>query len=112
MTKTIRTAVVAGLVRTREFLKKGWTQGWFAKTASGRDCGAESSDASCWCLSGALQRAFQDESSSEAEDRAASSLRWTIRRKSIADWNDAKRRTQTQVVGAVTRTIARLRRRK
>lgn len=46
------------LVAARKLIERpeSWTQGWFAKNASGLSTYADHDDAVCWCASGALIR--------------------------------------------------------
>lgn len=39
---------------------KRWTQGWFARNASGHQVASCADDAACWCFFGAVYRTYRD----------------------------------------------------
>jgi hypothetical protein len=48
------------LRRMKALLRKGWTQGWYARTAQGNYCRTDSKNAATFCLVGAHDRARRD----------------------------------------------------
>ncbi len=105
--KTIRQTVLAGLIKARKFIKKGWTQQWFARDKNGERCDEESREATCWCVTGALSLAFPDGGAPWM--RSVKELERTTKTKNIVEWNDEMERTQGEVLDAFNDTIKRLR---
>lgn len=48
--------VAADIAREYREHAERWTQGWYAKTAEGKDCGPTNPNAVCWCLRGAIEK--------------------------------------------------------
>lgn len=77
--------------------EKRWTQGEFAKTASGQGCVPHNPNAVCFCLWGAMTRVYQ---SRDAHDKAVEKLQAVIgRHQRIAQFNDTH--THAEVLAAV-----------
>jgi hypothetical protein len=110
--KPKKQSVINVLVRARAYLKKGWTRKAFARDTKGESCGAREGKASCWCASGALERATGGTRAFKTFFAAETELKKTVGCDSIPTWNDDIAQTRTGVVRAFTRTIARLRRQK
>ena len=96
------------------YCNHGWTQGIYARDENGKGCGTTAAGAVCWCASGALTKALHrvvgtaasarlwDAALREADAamKRAIFARWptTGDNDSIIVWNDAKERTQADVV--------------
>ncbi|WP_278070501.1 DUF6197 family protein [Brevundimonas sanguinis] len=74
-----------------------WTQGAYARDSSGKSVGPDSQLAECFCALGAIRR-----SGNYADDvnPAAMALGRSIGFR-VGDWNDALKRTQSEVVAAL-----------
>jgi hypothetical protein len=81
-----------------QLLEKGWTQGYFARDASGEKCNPNDPAAVCWCMAGALVRsaAGDERLLSDACEQVYAELR-----RSFAEFNDRRCRTQAEVVAAM-----------
>ena len=83
-----------------------WTQGCFARNASGVPTGLTGfrGPAVCWCLLGATDKATGDDAalSQEADDF----LRRYLVVPDLGDWNDNSRRTQAEVVAKLREAAA------
>lgn len=96
-------AVADKLREARALIERGWTQGWFARTAAGNDCWYSAKEASCWCVTGAL---FRVAISVREESRLAGTFLAAIdTTDGIAGWNDVPDRTQAEVLAAFDRAI-------
>lgn len=85
--------------------EKGWTQNTFARDKSGEPVVPDAYCAVCFCSTGAIARAAQDDDllvRMEARRR----LRAVID-SSIPDWNDNPERTKDQVLAAFDQAIER-----
>lgn len=92
---------VAGvLLAAAELLEKpgAWTQGEFAKTASGDGTYWNSPDAVCWCAEGAIRHVG---GGSDAIITLRRSLGLPGGLYPVAGWNDKHIRTQAEVVSAL-----------
>jgi isopropylmalate/homocitrate/citramalate synthase len=74
-----------------------WIQGDFAKNAAGENTGLTEfrGPAVCWCTYGAIEQVTDDE---EVMVAAEVFLAKMLKGTSIAEWNDARNRTQAEVV--------------
>ena len=54
------------LKKVREIIENGWTQGSYARNQNGYSVAETSSDACCWCLSGALWKLDDSHDTSQA----------------------------------------------
>jgi hypothetical protein len=97
-------AVAESLRKVRELLAvpERWTQGWLAKTDSGREVSALCPTACSFCLVGATERAV---SAADVFDTVEALIRasgadW------LALWNDTPGRTHAEVLGLIDRAIA------
>ena len=110
------TATVAETLRKAADLiepKGAWTQGYYARDASGRyweedpDSDAQGSyvdfPAKCFCLYGAIAKAVgaDDPFLMKTDGRIEDALRLATGTTLVADWNDAPERTQAEVVAAL-----------
>jgi hypothetical protein len=89
----------AELLRTR-----GWTQGYYARDTDSRWQDADSSDAACFCVMGAIMRV----AGSDTDPRAAVAfglVRRVIGSESIGVWNDAPGRTLAEVLTTLERAV-------
>ena len=99
------------------YVERGWTQKAMARNAKGQEVGCEDPNACEWCLLGALNLALfkvmgtwpqeitlrldvMDRALVAVKDAANPDVPWNV-----AGWNDAKKRTQAEVV-AVLRAAA------
>jgi hypothetical protein len=86
-------------MKPSDYIRKGWTQGAFARNAAGDAIGSYSPNAVYWCLYGALCAAYPD----DAEwIKAYNKVRLEIQKKSLFDipisWNDSEQRIQAEVI--------------
>ena len=96
------------------YCANGWTQGIYARDDRGQGCGATCSGAACWCASGAITLAMHRVVGTGASARLWDAALWetqaALKRAifarwpdtddcdSIIVWNDARERTQAEVV--------------
>lgn len=95
------------LTRVRRLIESGWTRGAWARTESGSPCWEDNTNAVCWCLSGAVQKVFSgDESTQTRIDLTRALVRnlpagfWDI-----PAWNDEPGRTKEEVLALIDKTI-------
>lgn len=88
---------VKALERARARVAKGWCQGWYAKGKSGKDVSILSKYAVQWCAIGAFK--------THMPAGAESALKQAIDTYHVIAWNDAKQRTQEEVLAAFDRAI-------
>lgn len=93
------------LIGARERIARGWTQGAMARDAEGLECGVHEPVASCFCALGAIFAAA--EGIVHGLD-AAACLRAELR-DDITRWNDARGRTQAEVLAVFDRVIEKAR---
>lgn len=92
---------------------QNWTQGYSARKADGTEAVVTTDEAVCWCLSGALEWAYQVQPTKRSDFNDA---RFHLRREIIAStmhagivsFNDAPDRKHHEVLAALDRTIERL----
>lgn len=74
-----------------------WTKGYFARNNEGRRCGWSSDKASCWCMLGAINRAYH---ANGADTKFTIINREVIKRgyRNIAEFNDADTTTYEDVI--------------
>lgn len=105
MNKKKQPTVTDVLKRMKTLLtKKGWVQGYFAKTRTGKICEAHSRAAVGYCLVGARLKASEDLGASYDDQGADVDylLRKCFpRRQSITSFNDAKGRKKSEVLAVV-----------
>lgn len=95
---------IALLDRASDIIRKGWTQGTYARNEAGQPVGALDKEACQWCLRGALKRADNFDHASlsvygiKVYQRVLQSLSNSIFPQSLASWNDEKGRTQADVI--------------
>ncbi len=87
------------LRRARQRIEKGWTQGASARNKNDHVCQTESRAARSWCLAGSLMPGSN--TNSECIKRLRRLTRYTI----LNVWNDAKHRTQSEVLALLDRAI-------
>ena len=87
-----------GKLKAWQLVKKGWCQGYYACTKDGVMCEYNDPRAVKWCIMGALDKVYPS-SSGEAVHKIEKALGG----KSLPLWNDAKGRTQAQVVHVLRR---------
>lgn len=102
--------VIDILRRMRVLLRKGWTQGYYAKTKRGRVVEAESRSAATFCLWGAERRALHELKTADlsAGQEAMNLVRRCARIKhsvALVDYNDTKGRTKKEILDVVTCAI-------
>lgn len=91
------------LVRTRNVLKQGWTQGVYARDANGDVVSPIDSKASQWCLSGALRKAagislVAKNPIQESFRKAYIAIMERCHNSDIVSFNDANGRTQEDIL--------------
>lgn len=64
-----------------------WNKGCYARNASGNEVSISSTDASCWCLSGAIHKCYGD--TWDVHDIICKKLN----AETVCSWNDAPGRT-------------------
>lgn len=85
----------------RKLIEQGWTQGAYARSASGYSVDSNSTpDAVCWCLSGAIIRVATAQAIPvyKIRDRLREVLFLRVGNGSIVVWNDAPLRTKEEVL--------------
>lgn len=85
------------LTKAAEIVRKGWTQHEYARDAEGRPVDPHASEATCWCVLGAIQAA----AGSWSERQAAIGLVQRTVRENPWVWNDDEGCTQSEVVEAL-----------
>jgi hypothetical protein len=111
--------VIEALTRTRQRLTppRTWAQHAWARTVTSIAVESSSPDATCWCLTGALMLELREldpkcGSSGLAMALACEAVAQTIGLDNcgltLEGWNDAPGRTQSDVLGVLDLTIARL----
>jgi hypothetical protein len=77
-----------------DFIRRGWTQGDFARDHNGNSVHFSSPNAVCWCAVGAVKACYRGAGQYDAMQL----LRNTINRQYIDHWNDDRRRTKRSVL--------------
>lgn len=78
-----------------DYIKKGWTQGAFARKADGSPTYSLDPEAVCWCAFGALNMAYPD----HGYVGVFTELKTAIGGEQlVAYWNDDPNRTQQEVI--------------
>jgi hypothetical protein len=91
------------LLRSRQLVVDGWTQGADARAADGREVEPWAEDAAAWSLLGALVAALEEQqqpgSELPLEDLAVAlhALAGFVDDDSLSAWNDTPRRTRAEV---------------
>lgn len=94
----------------RDLLEKGWTQGGAARDANNEPCSPTSSEARCFCMVGALDRASNVRL--WRYESARTVILDALRRReqdfirNVSGWNDDLRRTQQEVLEVMDDAIA------
>jgi hypothetical protein len=82
-----------------DYIRKGWTQGASARDAAGNSVYYKSTEAVCWCLSGAIFAAYPDHvECANAFEKVTLEIQKTSPFGIPLSWNDAPRRTQAEVI--------------
>lgn len=81
-------------MKPSQYIKKGWCQGVNAKDSYGYFCEPTSPCAIKWCLIGAIQAAYPQDTRKRMEIHSKLESHSPI----IAHWNDAPNRTQAEVI--------------
>lgn len=97
--------------RPSEIIKQGWCQYYFAKDDEGRLSNPTDNEATCFCIMGAVRKTFDDDHSlvfsflEEVQETIFGNKKSKHDRLcSVADWQDAKGRTQQEVVDVLVKT--------
>lgn len=106
--------LLGDLAKVRKLLQRGWTQGVFARDRSGDSTAPRDRNATCWCLTGAVDRAATDDRRSltervQANEDLRRALRSTLPPRWAGDlvaFNDCRSRRLDQVLALVDKTIA------
>jgi hypothetical protein len=77
-----------------------WRQGYYARDGAGRDCDAHDPSAICWCAVGSIERSVPICNYDDL-DEAERFLTRALGGAYVPHWNDAKGRTQAEVVSAL-----------
>ena len=85
------------LIAARGYIAKGWTQQEYARKADFESVSTKSPEATCWCIEGAIMAADTNENLPRQLE-CLDMLRTEANADNIVSWNDAKGRTQTQVL--------------
>lgn len=103
------------LRRVRNYIKTGWTQNAWARDINGKEISEDSSFASCFCLSGAINRThFVDNAHYDYVMMAKGILTNEICKTHpelasslapIATWNDEPGRTKEEVLELIDRAL-------
>jgi hypothetical protein len=105
-------ALVNVLKKTKELLTPAgrWTQFGYAKDATGRTVSLQAASAVCFCLVGALQKSGSTPLEPRLDAQLFFELNKTIGKDSLSipSWNDARGRTQEEVLQLLENTISRL----
>ena len=89
-----------------DLIRRGWTQGAFARTPIGREVAASDPDAGKWCLCGAVWKASRMINWTPEIHKLANAIRTHTGQKLqdeddidvVTDWNDTKGRTLDEVL--------------
>src|SRR5690349_5736981 len=97
-------SAVADVLRAaRERVARGWCQGVDARDRSRRSVDPWSKSACRWCMMGSLHA---EDRPSGYENSALQLLKLAIGEGFVTCWNDAKGRTQAEVIAAFDKAIA------
>jgi hypothetical protein len=96
------------LLRSRQLLADGWTQGADARATDGREVDPWADDAVAWSLLGALVAALEEQQAQPGGELpleelavALHALAGFVDEDSLSVWNDTPRRTRTEVEAAL-----------
>lgn len=92
---------IAKLRKARTFIERGWTQGQYARDASGKSAWPTDYFAVRWCLGGALYCASPKTKWLFVDPANGGIVH-------MPDWNDAPERTQADVLACIDNSIAAL----
>jgi hypothetical protein len=79
-----------------DYIRKGWTQGEFARDVEGNAVDWSSDMAVCWCTEGAIFAALPLGERKEALNKVLRAIGLT----SLIGWNDDPKRTKAEVEAA------------
>lgn len=91
------------LIKALGYIRKGWTQGYYAKSKSKKLVDANSRAAACWCMIGALDKAAQD--GYETKQEAINFLLKATKADFLVDFNDKPGRKKSEVIAAFKKAI-------
>jgi hypothetical protein len=94
------------LQRCRDLVASGWCRDADARDASGREVDPSSAEAREWSVLGALARVAGARATLFEVERAVVSFGRVTGTRSLRAWNDARGRTQVQVVAAFDQALA------
>ena len=100
MTETLRV-----LREARDLIARGWTQGTLARDGNGDPVEPTSDAATCWCSLGAAKAVTKQDLSYGLAWSALLAALPESHRGYISNWNDARGRTQGQVIALFDRAI-------
>jgi len=89
-------------VKCPHLIKKGWCKGYSATDIEGHEIDVRNLRAASWCLYGAYFAAAEEYA---YEEDAWVAIAKVVRRNPVA-YNDARKRTKRQILGALQRAIA------
>lgn len=85
-------------MKASEYVRKGWTQGEYARNSDGKYVLWSDPTAVCWCLDGALMAAYPGVGYSLAINKLRDVAPFNI-----IVWNDAPDRTKQEVIELLER---------
>ena len=98
-----------------ENLKRGWTQGIYARNKEGQPVGVLNKEACQWCLRGALKRASEFDPAQVTSFRSLKIYMRVLQilsnstaPQSLASWNDEDSRTKEGVISLLENTKGRV----
>ena len=102
--------VVAKLIAIKEIINKGWTQHALARDINGGRVGVLSTEAVCWCLTGAINvtnsvHNFMFIAIYDALEESIVDLHHIKKTVILTRFNDAENRTLTEVLQVVDHAI-------
>jgi hypothetical protein len=83
-------------MKALDYIKKGWTQGEFARDSKGDSVPSNSTAAVSWCTAGALGMAYDVCKYMGALNKLAA----VIGTRKLSVWNDDPNRTREEVIAA------------
>lgn len=89
-------------MKAYEYIERGWTQGTFARGADGQQVLIHEARATCFCVLGAIIRAYPDPDGQERVfGKLCVHLGLAVGQDSLSDWNDHPDRTRDEVLEAL-----------
>jgi hypothetical protein len=83
-----------------DYIRKGWTQGNYARNVTGSECDYDSLEATCWCAMGAIRAAYRVNFEGITALNCLLKIISAPHNYNIVDWNDSPNRTHAEVIEA------------